>query len=67
MADSETYSEKVPRMVPLREASRLTGLSYNFLRRLCLSGEVVYIRSGKKYLLNMTRLTEYLNKGDYHE
>lgn len=55
---------RVPRMLTLREAAKETGLSYDFLRRLCLQGKLVYIKSGAKFLLNECKLIEYLNKGD---
>ena len=53
----------VPEMIPLREASSRTGLSYDFLRKLCLMDEIVFIRSGNKYLVNFGKLCEYLNNG----
>ena len=53
----------IPEMLCLREASKRTGLSYNHLRRLCLAGEIIYIKSGSKYLVNIPRLIEYLNRG----
>jgi len=51
----------VPEMLTLNEESERTGLSYNFLRGLCLRGEIVHIRAGKKYLINHTKFVEYLN------
>ena len=51
----------VPTMLPLKEVSSRTGLRYEFLRQLCLKGEIVYIRTGAKYLINMEKLIEYLN------
>ncbi len=53
----------VPVMIPLREASSRTGLSYDCLRKLCLTGKIVFIRSGSKYLVNFGKLCEYLNNG----
>lgn len=51
----------VPEMLTLKEESERTGLSYSFLRGLCLRGEIVHIRAGKKYLINHTKFVEYLN------
>lgn len=52
----------VPRMVSLKEASALTGLSELFLRRGFRSGELVGIRcgtsSGGKILLNFDKLID---------
>ncbi len=53
----------VPEMIPLREASSRTGLSYDFLRKLCLTGRIVFIRAGSKYLVNFGKLCEFLNEG----
>ena len=52
---------KIPDMQPIKNASALSGLSYDYLRRACLKGEIVHIRVGSKFLINMDRLIEYLN------
>lgn len=57
----DAVSEIVPEMVGLREAAARTGLSYGFLRRLCLSGQIVHIRCGSKFLINFQKLCDYLN------
>jgi hypothetical protein len=51
----------VPHMLGLKEAAAETGLTYYFLRKLCLSGQVVSVRCGGKILVNMDRLIDYLN------
>ena len=51
----------LPRMATLKQASDETGLSYHCLRQLCLENKVVSIRSGKKFLVNMTKLSNFLN------
>lgn len=60
-----TVSRAVPRMVSLKEAARLTGLSELFLRRNFRSGELVGVRcgisNGGKILLNFDKLIDYLN------
>ena len=62
---SITVSRAVPRMVSLKEAAQLTGLSELFLRRGFKSGELVGVRCGTsnsgKILLNFDRLIDYLN------
>lgn len=53
----------MPRMLKLREAAEENGLTYSCLRRWILSGEFTYyVRAGNRYLVNMDRLTEFLNK-----
>lgn len=54
----------MPTMFTLSQASEATGLSYDFLRKLCLQNKIVFVRAGTKYLINMERLREYLDKGD---
>ena len=51
----------VPEMITLREASRRTGLSYDFLRKGCISGQFVHIRAGVKILINFNKLIDRLN------
>lgn len=64
----EKMNHVVPRMVTLRKAADMTGLSYDFLRKLCLRNEIAYIRSGSKYMVNVEKLCDYLNRmGEIHE
>lgn len=60
-----TVSRTIPRMVSLKEAASLTGLSELFLRRGFRSGELVGVRCGTsssgKILLNFDKLIDYLN------
>lgn len=51
----------VPTMLPLKEVSSRTNLRYEFLRQLCLNGEIVHVRTGNKYLINYEKFLEYLN------
>lgn len=53
----------MPKMITLKQAAAETGLSYDCLRKLCLTGTLVHIRAGTKYLLNAERLAEYLDGG----
>lgn len=54
----------IPTMVGIKEASEKTGISYDFLRKLCLQNKIVHIRTGAKFLINLEKLVEYLNRGD---
>ena len=54
----------IPTMVTLNEASAQSGLSYDYLRKLCLQKKIVYVRAGCKYLVNLEKLVEYLNQGE---
>lgn len=48
-------------MVTLREAAEYTGLTYNCIRKLCLTDKIVHIRSGKKFYVNLPKLLDYLD------
>ena len=52
---------RIPHMVSLCEASKVTGISYERLRQMCLSGELPYFASGRKRLINMDYLCDLLN------
>lgn len=56
-----------PRMRTIDEVSKLTGLSYTFIRKLCLNGKIVHVKTGRKYLVNLDKFYEYLNTGDKQE
>ncbi len=58
---------KTVEMLTLRETAERTGLSYGYLRKLCLQGVIVHIRCGKKIMVNFDRLAEMLNEGDKPE
>ncbi|MST82497.1 helix-turn-helix domain-containing protein [Lachnospiraceae bacterium Oil+RF-744-WCA-WT-13] len=51
-------------MKTLREMASLTGLSYDYIRKLCLEGRIVHIKTGKKYLVNYDRFIDFLNTGE---
>ena len=59
-----TEERKIPRMEPIKKASAESGLSYDAIRKLCLQKKITFIRSGSKYLINMDRFAEYLNRGE---
>ena len=46
-------------MRTINQAAEWTGLSYSFIRRLCMENKIKFVRSGKKYYVNMTSLSEY--------
>lgn len=53
----------MPKMMTLREAAEATGLTYSCLRRWILSGQFTYyVKAGSRYLVNMDRLADFLNK-----
>lgn len=52
---------KVPTMLTIKEAADKTGLAAHFIRHLAIKNEIVHVRCGKKYLINLEKFIEYLN------
>lgn len=55
---------KAPTMKTVKEIMDETGFSYRHLVRLCHEDKIVYIKAGKKFLINYEKFIEYLNTGD---
>ena len=55
----------LPVMKTMREASEMTGLSYNEIRNLTLNDRIVYIYAGSKKYINMDSLACYLSGDEY--
>lgn len=60
----------LPRMRGIKEALEEikaldpeTALTYTALRRFVLTGKIPHIKAGRKYLINMDALTDYLYQG----
>ena len=51
----------IPTMVTIKEAAEKTGLSYYYIRKLCLEKKVVHIMAGRKVLINEEKLVNFLN------
>lgn len=59
---------KIPEMLKINEViERIPGLSYDYLRKGCIRGEIVHIRAGSKYLINFDKLCEKLNGENMEE
>ena len=56
--------ELIPEMITIKECSARTGVSYDWIRKLCLQGRIIHIRAGNKYLINFGKFIAYLNEGD---
>ena len=56
-----SVSRTVPRMETIKNTAKLFGLPEHLVRQKVLSGEVVAISSGRRYLVNVDRFAEYLN------
>ncbi len=53
----------IPRMRTIKETSSETGIPYHTIRQWCLAGEIMYIKAGTKYLINLDKFIEFLNTG----
>lgn len=57
----------VPKMMTIREAAKVVHLAENYVRYLCRTNAIVYVRAGNKYLVNFEKLLEFLNRGGKEE
>lgn len=55
---------KMPVMKTIKQIMEETGFSYRYLAQLCHHDKIVYVRTGKKFLINYEKFIEYLNTGD---
>lgn len=52
---------KIPTMLTIKETSEKTGVAAHFIRSLAINNQIVHVRCGKKYLINLEKFIEYLN------
>lgn len=52
---------KIPHMETIKRTAELFGLPVHFVRCKVSSGEVVAVRAGRKFLVNVDKFAEYLN------
>lgn len=50
-----------PRMETIKTTAAIFGLPVHFVRQKVAAGEVVAVRAGRKFLVNVERFGEYLN------
>lgn len=56
-----------PHMGTIKEAADASGLAVYRVRKLVASGQVRYIKAGRRILVNLDSLAHYLNAGDQPE
>ena len=54
----------IPTMITIKEAAEKTGISYSRIRTLWLESKIVHIKAGRRFLINLEKLIEYLNTGE---
>lgn len=52
---------KIPHMEGIRKTAELFGLPVHFVRSKVASGEVIAVRAGRRFLVNVDKFAEYLN------
>lgn len=52
---------KIPRMRTIKETAELFSLPVHFVRQKVADGEVVAVRAGRRFLVNIDRFAEYLD------
>ena len=52
---------QVPHMESIRKTAEIFGLPVHFIRQKVNSGEIVAVRAGRRFLVNVDKLAEYLN------
>ncbi len=62
----ENTNINIPRMLTINEVAKETGLAKHFIRQLALSNTIQNVKAGKKILVNLEKLIEYLN-GDNNQ
>ena len=48
-------------MLTITETAEAFNLPVHFIRRLCLTNQIVFVKSGKKFLVNKEKFVSYLN------
>lgn len=56
-----TIHTSIPTMKTIDDTAVLLGLPKHWVRQKVLNGEIVAVKSGKRYLVNVDKLIEYLN------
>lgn len=51
----------IPHMETIKATAKLFGLAEHFVRQLVIRGEIVAVKAGCKYLVNVDKFAEYLN------
>jgi len=55
---------QAPKMLTIAQTAKLFNLPKNFIRQAVLDGRIVHVKAGKKHLINVQKVEEWLNAGD---
>ena len=56
-----TDNIRIPRMRTIKDTAELFGLPVHFVRQKVNDGEIVAVRAGRRFLVNVDKLAEYLD------
>ncbi len=54
----------LPQMLTINDTAKQTKLSSYFIRQLVLQKKIKFVKSGKKFFVNLNSLRELLNNGE---
>ena len=54
-------------MLTIKETTTRTGLAEHYVRKCCINNKITHIRCGKRILVNLEKLVDFLNSGDSGE
>ena len=60
-------NKDAPVMLSITQTAKYLNLPVHFVRLCVLDGRAVSVRAGSKYLVNLNRFIEFLNKGDVQQ
>lgn len=57
-------TKALPRMRTIKQTAEETGLHEYFIRQLVKQDKIKYVKAGRKVLVNLDKLIEYLETGE---
>ena len=61
IAENNVLEFKIPTMLTIKETAEVTKMAEHHVRQLAISGKIVCVKTGKKYLINLEKFIDYLN------
>jgi len=56
-----------PRLLSQKEAAAYLGISYWTVRDLCFRGDILFVRIGKRILIDLKDLDAYIERSKIHQ
>lgn len=63
MANEKMEERKIPQMETITTAAQILKLPVHFMRAAVANGDVVSVRAGRKFLVNIDSVIAFLNTG----